>query len=126
MTMYRKLFAGTYLYLIQIENRGSLEFTNYYAFSALMVLAFFHMLFLGGIAVAVQKPQWILNAGLNILVGACIFFVGWLIFVRGGRYKQIVSEYKDRKAALIKFAIFVNILMGSLIFVVGVRAVVGG
>lgn len=124
--MYRKLFAGTYLYLIHVENKGSLVFSNYYAYSALMVLTFFHVLFFAGIAVAVQRPQLILSAGLNVFIAISIFWVGWLIFVRGAKYKNIIAEYKDRKSSSVKFAIVTNLLMGSLIFIMGVRAVIGG
>lgn len=122
MVLYNKLFAGTYLYLIQIENRGSLELTNYFAYSTLLTLTFFHILFLGGLAMILQQPELILNLGINVLVSVSVFLGGWIFFLRNERYKETVNQYKNKKREAIRFAIVVNILMMSLIFFSGITA----
>lgn len=123
MVLYNKLFAGTYLYLMQVENRGAISFSSYFAYSTLLALTFFHMLFLGGLVVALKQPQLILNVWVNISVGLVIFLNGWFFFIRSDQYKKTVNEYKNRKKEVIKFAVIVNILMASVIFAVGVMAV---
>lgn len=121
--MYQKLFAGTYLYLIKVENRGSLTLNSYFAYSTLLALTFFHILFFGGIAVALQKPQLILNVEINIIIALCFFLIGWFFFIRNEKYKKTVAKYKDKKGYTIRFAVFVNALMASVIFIAGSLAI---
>lgn len=124
MVLYNKLFAGTYLYLIKVENRGVTNFSSYFAYSTLLALTFFHMLFLGGLALALKQPQLILNFGVNVTVGLVIFLSGYFFYIKNDQYTRVVGKYMSRKKEAIKFAAIVNISMASVIFVVGITAVV--
>lgn len=123
MNFYNKLFAGTYLYLIKVENRGKIEFSGYFAYSTLLALTFFHMIFLGGAIVLMQQPQLLLNAWVNIAAGLFLFFNGCFLFIRKNRYETVVRCYLKEKNDTIVLAMIVNILMLSTLIIAGMIAV---
>jgi len=127
MYFHNRLFAGTYLYFIKVENGSKISFSNYFAYSTLIALFFFHMLFLFGFVLFLSQildehfdsvlPNLMQKVWFNAVLGSFLFGVGWISYIRDDRYKGIVAAYKNDMEKTIKFAMLSNALMASMLIV---------
>lgn len=115
--MYGKLFSGTYYFLIKIENRGVFEISNYYAYSTLLALIFFHALFICGLSVASHQLYLISNIWINLSILMGTLFFGWLFIIKNKKYIKIITDNKKLKNKTIIFSIVVNFLMLFFFFI---------
>ena len=72
-----------------------------------------------------DRPKLLINLAINISVIVFMYIIGWLVFVRNEKYKIIIARYKNTKKSTLKFSIFINIAMTSVLFISIAMRVIG-
>jgi hypothetical protein len=96
MGILDQLFSGIYAYFLRSDNRGKFELSSYFALTSLIALVGLEILAIFSITIILGEP--FLTLGITyywsgfIVIGV-LFFLNWLLFVKGDRYKHVVKRY---------------------------------
>ena len=124
MNVFNKIFAGTYYYFIKIENGNRLEFTKYYAFSAILAVSLSCVCLLASLVMLFASPILLMNFYLNLVIGCSIFLVFWMYYVPKEKYIKIVKKYINRQSETRKNAIIINFGIVALFFILAFKFII--
>ncbi len=117
LNAYSRLFAGTYFYLLKLENRGEMSERGYFAIWAILLLALSETFLIWSVGLIWFGGVLMASGPMNLLTGGSLLAVNYFLFVHRGRYVAILRRYKDENRRLLYVAVAIHAACIGLFFV---------
>jgi hypothetical protein len=115
MNYYVKFFAGTYFYVLKVQNGGAMSERIPFAFSAILLMATSELLPLLGGSLFFHGLSNIKPVAFGTV--AVLLAANYLLFVYRGRYIKVVKTFERQKQRLLRTAAAIHAVAVGSFFV---------
>jgi hypothetical protein len=97
---YSKFFAGTFYYLLSVDNHGEMSNNFYFAITAAMIIAMSEALLVWGLSLMWFDGALMARKELTIGMVCTLLLINCTLFLRRGKYVEIVNRYESNRRRL--------------------------
>jgi hypothetical protein len=111
---YSQFFAGTYFYVLKVQNRGAMSKSFFFALSTIVLMAASEVLPLFGASLFFFHGTFLSSRLAVLTIGTVFWAFNYFLFVYRGRYIEVIKRFERQKQRLLRTAAAIHaIAMGS-------------
>jgi hypothetical protein len=110
MSGYSQFFAGTYYYLLKLENGGKMSARVYFAISSVLMISASEMLLLWGVSLLWFHGALLSGKALALGVGIVLLVINCVLFVSRGQYVAIIKRHEEKRRWLTWIAVSIHVI----------------
>ena len=117
MSAYNRFFAGTYYYMLKMENRGVFSDRLYYAISGILLIVVSEALLIWGVSLLFFDGD-VMSGKVRMLgLGAALLLANGLLFLPRMRFRKVVRQHMGDRKRVMAFAIVLHVVALMTFFI---------
>ncbi len=117
LNKYSQFFAGTYFYLLKVQNGGAMSESVFFASSTVVLMASSEALPVLGASIFFFHGTFLSSRLAILSTGSVLWAVNYFLFVSRGRYIEVIKRFERQKQRLLRTAAAIHAIAIGVFFV---------